>query len=347
MIPVSVITGFLGSGKTTLLRHLLRDPAMGRTAVIMNEFGEVGLDHELIEASDEQFVQLTTGCLCCKVRSDLVLTLGDLAARRAAGTVPPFERVVVETTGLADPAPILQALMTDRDLADVYTLGTVVTTADAVNGLSTLERHEQSTRQAAVADRIVVTKTDLPEASPAELGARLRALNPGALLLEAVQGALAADALFDVGLDRARASGRAVDAWLATGHAETPRRHLPAAMAQRHEHDASIRSFCMVRDEPVSAVALALFLEALADNCGGALLRVKGIVHVAERPQGPAVIHGVQHVFHPPQWLEAWPSDDRRTRIVFIVQGIPQTWVQGLLDLLEAEVEDETARRRA
>ncbi len=199
MIPVSVITGFLGSGKTTLLARLLRDPAMARTAVIINEFGAVGLDHELIETSDESFVQLSNGCLCCNVRSDLVLTLGDLAARRAAGTVPQFERVVVETTGLADPAPILHALMTDRDLCEVYALDGVITTVDAVTGLATLERHAESLRQAAVADRIVITKTDVPEAQTAALRARLAKLNPGASLLEAASGAIAPSALFDCG----------------------------------------------------------------------------------------------------------------------------------------------------
>src|SRR5712672_1559755 len=169
MIPVSIITGFLGSGKTTLLARLLRDPAMSRTAVIINEFGAIALDHDLIETSDESFVRLSNGCLCCNVRSDLMRTLGDLAVRRAAGTVPRFERVVIETTGLADPAPILHALMTDRDLCEVYALDSVVATVDAVTGLATFEHHAESLRQAAFADRIVLTKTDLPDARTAAI----------------------------------------------------------------------------------------------------------------------------------------------------------------------------------
>ena len=338
MIPVCVITGFLGSGKTTLLRHLLRDPAMGRTAVIMNEFGEIGIDHDLIETSDESFIQLTTGCLCCKVRSDLVLTLADLAARRTAGALPAFDRVVIETSGLADPAPILHALMTDRDVVEVYALGNVVTIVDAVNGLATLDRHRQSLRQAAVADRIVVSKTDLPQAHTAELKARLAAFNPGVNMLTAVYGALGPDALFETGaFDPARLLQ--VRAWL---EAES---NAACVGATPHTHEDHIISFCVVREAPVRAVALALLLEALADNCGADLLRVKGLVHVAEQPDRPAVIHGVQHVFHPLIWLDRWPSDDRRTRIVFIVQDIPPSWVRGLLELLDAEVADETARQ--
>ncbi len=340
MIPVSVITGFLGSGKTTLLRHLLRHPAMGRTAVIMNEFGEIAIDHDLIETSDESFLQLTTGCLCCKVRSDLVLTLGDLAARRAAGTVRPFNRVVIETTGLADPAPILHALMTDRDLAEAYTLGNVVATADAVCGLETLDGHEQSVRQAAMADAIVITKTDLPQARTEALKARLAELNPGATMLTAVHGALGPDALFEAGGYDPAARLPRVQAWLA---AEST---AASQGATAHTHADDITSFCLVREAPVHAVALALFLEALADNCGADLLRVKGIVCVAEQPDKPAVIHGVQHVFHPPVWLDRWPSDDRRTRIVFIVHDISMSWVRGLLELLDAEVANETARQR-
>lgn len=339
-IPVSVITGFLGSGKTTLLGRLLRDPSMSRTAVIMNELGAIGLDHDLIETSDESFVRLSNGCLCCNVRSDLTLTLGDLAARRAAGTVPPFERVVVETTGLADPAPILHALMTDRDLCEVYVLDGVVATVDAVTGLATLDSHEESLRQVAVADRIVITKTDLAEAQSAAIAERLATINPGARMLTVVHGAITPSALFDAGLYDATGKCAEVRTWLADEAVASADGHAG------HHHRDDITSFCIVRDEPVGAVTLALFLSALAENCGADLLRMKGIVHVAEQPDSPAVIHGVQHVYHAPVWLERWPSDDRRTRMVFIGRHIRESWVRGLIDLLDAEVAEETARRR-
>ena len=339
MIPVAVLTGFLGSGKTTLLAHLLRDPAMARTAVIINEFGAIGLDHDLIETSDESFVQLSNGCLCCNVRSDLTLTLGDLAARRAAGSVPRFERVVIETTGLADPAPILHALMTDRGLCEVYALDGVVTTVDAVAGLATLERHAEALRQAAVADRIVLTKTDLPCAQTSEISARLARLNPGAPRLTVVNGAITPAALFDCGLYDAAGKHPDVNAWLAHEAATTAGGHAP------HRHQDEIRTFSIVRGAPMRGVTLALFLSALAENCGADLLRMKGIVRVTERPDHPAVIHGVQHVYHAPVWLARWPSADRRTRMVFIGLNIREAWVRNLIDLLDAEVEDETARR--
>ena len=215
MIPVSIITGFLGSGKTTLLAHLMRDPAMGRTAVIINEFGAIALDHDLIETSDESFVQLSNGCLCCNVRSDLTLTLADLAARRAQGTLPPFERVVIETSGLADPAPILHALMTSRDLIGVYALDGVITTVDALLGMATLDNHEESRRQVAVADRIVMTKTDLADAQTDAIRQRLAAVNPGAPVIAAVRGAIAPSVLFDCGFYDLAGKHPDVGAWLA------------------------------------------------------------------------------------------------------------------------------------
>ncbi|MDB5811777.1 MAG: ATP-binding protein [Betaproteobacteria bacterium] len=336
MIPVSVITGFLGSGKTTLLARLLRDPAMARTAVIINEFGAVGLDHELIETSDESFIELSNGCLCCNVRSDLVLTLRDLAARRAAGSVPRFERVVVETTGLADPAPILHALMTDRSLNEVYALDGVITTVDAVTGLTTLDHHGESLRQAAVADRLILTKTDVPEADTAALRTRLGQINPGAPMLEVVAGAVPPAALFDCGFYDPAGKHPDVQAWLA---------HEAHAAHEHSHHLDDITSFCIVRDQPLHAVTLSLLLSALAENCGADLLRMKGIVNVVEEPSCPAVIHGVQHVYHAPVWLPRWPSDDRRTRMVFIGRNLRQSWVESLIDFIDAEVADEIARR--
>jgi G3E family GTPase len=334
IIPVSVITGFLGSGKTTLLARLLRHPEMGRTAVVINEFGAIGLDHELVEASDESTVQLANGCLCCSARSDLVLTLGDLAARRAAGTVPPFERVVIETSGLADPAPILQSLMTDRGLCELYALDRVVTTVDAVVGLAAFAEHEQSLRQAAVADAIVLTKTDIPEARADALVERLATINPGAMLV-AARDAPAPSTLF--GAARRGSHRTDVQALLAKDAAAAPTGRASA-------HIEGITTFSIVRDEPMRAVTLALFLSALAEHCGADLLRMKGLVRIEEEPERPAVVHGVQHVYHAPSWLERWPSDDRRTRMTFIGKRIPESWVCDLLDLLDAEVADETAR---
>ena len=340
--PVAVITGFLGSGKTTLLRQLLRDPAMGRTAVIINEFGEIGIDHDLIESSDENFIELTTGCLCCKVRSDLVMTLRDMARRRADGALPPFERVLIETSGLADPAAILQALMIDPELAGIYVLGEVITTVDSLLGLETLDRHRQSARQVAAADRILLTKGDLAVPSAA-LDARLHRLNPCARRFTVAYGAIAASTLFD---NR-------------PGECIPITRYLPvhggfrasiagyAATSDAHVHDPRIGSWCLVRERPLHALTLPLFLEGLMEHCGDRLLRVKGIIGVLEQPGHPAVLHGVQHVVHPLQWLERWPSDDRRTRIVFIGEAIPTEWISTLLEVLDEDVCRAQARHEA
>jgi G3E family GTPase len=310
VIPISVITGFLGSGKTTLLSRLLRDPALARTAVIVNEFGEVGLDHLLLEASDEEVVLLEGGCLCCKVRGDLVRTAGDLLARRERGEAA-FDRIVVETTGLADPAPILQALMTDREIADRLRLDSVIATVDCAAGGATLDAHPQSVKQAALADRIVLTKSDLADSSA--LSERLRKLNPAAPQFTALHGAVDAGLLFN----------------------SEHQRSVPDAS---HAHADGVTTFCLRRSEPLHAVTLSLFLQTLAEHCGAKLLRLKGLVDVAETPGRPALIHGVQHVFHPPAFLDAWPDDDRSTRIVVICQGLDAGWLHDLLEALEDEV---------
>ncbi len=329
MIEAMVLTGFLGSGKTTLLSRLLRQPEFSRTAVIINEFGDIGLDHELVEASGDSIIALQTGCLCCKIRSDLATTIHDLLRRRDEGSVTAFDRVVIETSGLADPAPILQTLMTDATIADRIALGGVVTTVDAVNGAHTLDHEEISVKQVAVADRLVLTKTDLTDQGEPELLRRLEALNATAPLLPARHGEVDAQRLFDGRLYDPLTKSLDVQAWLGA-----PSPH------NEHAHRHDVDTFAIVRDEPIRAVTLTLFLETLAEHCGGDLLRLKGIVNILESPDQPAVIHGVQHVLHPPSWLPRWPSADRRSRIVFITRRIPRGWVEALLAALDAEVTD-------
>ena len=331
MIPVSILTGFLGSGKTTMLGHLLRRAEFSRTAVIINEFGEIGLDHELLEASEDSVIALATGCLCCKVRSDLTQTLEDLLQRLDEGTAS-FDRIVIETSGLADPAPILQTLMTDIGLIDRLALGGVVTTVDAVAGADTLEREWVSQKQVAVADRIVLTKLDLAQAMEASLRRRLAALNTGAPVLRADHGRIDPRALLGTD-DHDRQIAPEAYAWGAQ-----------ATEKQLHDRHGAVKTYAVVRAEPIQAVALTLFLETLAEHCGPDLLRLKGIVNLVESPDRPAVIHGVQHVLHAPIWLDRWPSADRRSRIVFIVRHIPQGWIEALLDAIDAEVADVTSR---
>ena len=265
------------------------------------------------------------------MRSDLVLTLSDLAARRRTGELPRFERVVIETSGLADPAPILHALMTDRSLAEAYALDGVIATLDCVTGLSSLDRHPESVRQAAAADTIVLTKTDLPQADAAALETRMRRMNAEARIVTAVRGEIAPALLF--------ASSRAYPSSPGgEGNHSTPDNVA-------HHHTPGITTFCLVRDRPIHAATLALLVSALAENCGEDLLRMKGIVGVLENPEQPAVIHGVQHVYHAPEWLRRWPSADERTRMVFIGSRIRPAWLEALLDLLEDEVAQASAAR--
>ena len=317
-LPLTVLTGFLGSGKTTILKHALADPAFAGTAVIVNEFGAVGLDHDLLEAAEEDLVALSTGCLCCAVRGDLALTIGNLLARRTAGEIA-FERLVIETSGLADPAPIVQGLALDSDLRGKIQLARIVATVDAVTGAETLANHPEARKQAAFADVLVLTKSDLVATEPAVQAARR--FNASAPTVTTNRGRLAPEHLLP-------------PATPARVLADT----LELAEYAEAEHTEGIATVTLVRPEPVPAIALTLFLEALAEACGPDLLRVKGLVQIAEAPDTPAVVHGVQHVFHALDWLEAWPTDDRNTRLVFIGRRLMPGWPRLLLQQIEREV---------
>ena len=328
-LPVSLITGFLGSGKTTLLKHLLRDPAMNRAAVIINEFGEVGIDHELVASSSESMTLLSNGCLCCSVRTDLQETMRELFIKRRAGEVIDFDRVFVETTGLADPVPVLHTLQTDGMLGAQYRLDCVVTLVDAVNGERNLDDAPEAAKQAAVADRIVITKSDIaPPASVASLESRLAKMNPYAARTIAVNGEVDVAFLRDVGPRSTRAAAD-IDRWLSPSGEPRAEGAYLGERVKGGAHDASIRSFCLWFDRPFTWDSFSAAVQVLTSLRGSDLLRVKGLVHV-EGERGPVVVQGAQHVFHPPVTLEAWASDDRRSRIVFITRNLERESVESL-----------------
>jgi G3E family GTPase len=356
--PITILTGFLGSGKTTLLNRALRDPAMANTAVVINEFGEIGLDHALAAQSDDTIMVLENGCLCCTVFGDLVTTLNNLYHAREAGEIPRFDHVVIETSGLADPSPLIQAFLSDPVLAGLYRIGVVVATVDAVNGPATLDNHVESVRQVALADYILITKLDLVDPArvaetEAALTARLRRLNPAATISRIDDPAFDIRLLGAEGLDPANAKADA-RAWLNAAAYEQADAHHHAHDGHDHSHDhdhhhlhdRDIASFCFTRDKPIAREALRLLLDALQQNLGPNLLRVKGIVNVAEEPERPAVIQGAQHLLHNLSWLERWPDADRRSKIVFITQGFDRAEVEDMIALLD-RVATRTAAARA
>ncbi|NBN65556.1 CobW family GTP-binding protein [Pannonibacter tanglangensis] len=399
-IPLSIVTGFLGAGKTTLLNRILKDPLMADTAVIINEFGDIGLDHLLVDRADDGVLELSSGCLCCTIRGDLINTLEDLLRRLDNGRMEKLARVVIETTGLADPAPILHTVMLHPYLMLRYRLDSVVTLVDAVNGMSTLDEHVESVRQAAVADRLVLTKTDLlagaeGQAALAALQARLRSLNPGAPQLLASQGEADAARLFNAGLYDPASKIPDVARWLnaeayepkpAHGHAHGHDHHHDHGKGHGHahghhdhdhdhhghahhghhdhhhhghdhdhghhphdvnRHDDKIRAFTLAASRPVPAAALEMFIDLLRSAHGPKLLRVKGIIRIAEDPERPVVIHGVQHVFHPPVTLPAWPDADRRSRLVFITSDLPEGFVRRLFDAFTGALQPDTPDAQA
>ncbi len=336
-IPVSVITGFLGSGKTTLLKQLLPQPAMADTAVVINEFGEVGLDHLLVETSSDDTVLLSSGCLCCTIRGDLVDTLRSLFLRRRKGTIPAFKRVVIETTGLADPAPVLHTLMQDPLVSECYRLDGVITTVDAVNGMDQLDKQMESVKQAAVADRLLLTKSDLAPASTAEaLQDRLRKLNPAAPIRAVSNGRIDAAELLNAGLYNPETKSLDVRRWLkaeayAGHHHDHGHDHDHAHHGQNphdvNRHDGRIAAFALDWDRPLDWAVFVEWIEMLITGHGENLLRIKGILNVAGEDT-PIAIHGVQHLFHPPIALPAWPDADRHSRIVFITRDIARQTIE-------------------
>jgi G3E family GTPase len=310
--PVTLITGFLGSGKTTLLQRLLCDPALSDTAVLINEFGEIGLDHHLLERIDEKMVMLQSGCVCCTIRGELSTAMKDLHSRRERGLLPPFRRLVLESTGLADPLPILSTVRSDPVLRHHFRLSNVITTVDAVNGARQLDAQSESVKQVAVADRLVLTKTDLTTAEAAtRLAKRLRHINPGAPLWRAAEDNLDANALL---------SDEDHGAW----HPADSNDALPD---DHHRHANDIRTLALSIDEPVDWTRFGIWLTMLLYRHGDALLRVKGILNVADAAT-PVAIHAVQHLVHTPRHLEAWPDADRRSRLVFIARGLDPTAIE-------------------
>ena len=323
-----MLTGFLGSGKTTLLNRLLKHPALADAAVLINEFGEVGIDHQLVEAVDESTVLLSSGCLCCTIRDDLKQAIMEVHDKRARGIVPPYRRMIVETTGLADPAPILATLMNDVSLRHHYRLGTIVTTVDAVNGLDQLDRQEESLKQAVVADRVVLTKTDIAEAETVEtLRQRLVRINPSAEILVGKHGAVDVERMLRADVYDPAAKGQEVMRWI-EAEAEAP--HVRGHSHDVNRHDTSIHSFCLVHDEPVDWTVFGIWLTMLLHTHGENILRVKGLLNV-DGVDTPVVINGVQHIIHPPMHLNAWPDESRQSRVVFIVRGLERTLIEDSL----------------
>ncbi len=332
LIPVTVLTGFLGAGKTTLLNRLLKQPDMAGSAVLINEFGEIGLDHLLVEKLDEDTVLLNAGCLCCTIRGDLQRALRDLALKAEAGHE--IRRVLIETTGLADPAPILQTLMSDPVALQSFRLDGVVTVVDAVVGAATLDSQIEAVKQAAVADRLIISKTDIVQADHVKaLEARLRALNPGAPIRHVVAGDVAPDFLFGSGGFDPASKIADVAAWLAAeaAHHHHHHHHDP------NRHDARIQAFGLTFTEPLPWEGLASWLEMLAITRGASVLRLKAILNLQGEDR-PVVLHGVQHVFHPPERLQEWPAGhDRCSRLVFILRDLDRAVVEeGLAAFLQA-----------
>jgi G3E family GTPase len=361
-IPVTLVTGFLGSGKTTLINAALRAPELAKTLVVVNEFGEVGLDHQLFASSSDSVVVLENGCLCCTVRSDLIGTLNSLYHARQAGEIPAFDNVVIETSGLAEPGPVLQAFLSEPTLDGLYRVASVLTLVDAANWAGTSEAHEESVRQVALADQIRITKLDLVtgdrQNSSSRIRMDLRRINPSAEIAEADWSPPAvARLLTSPGFDAVdpEADPRPwlnVQAYENAAHDhdscdDDHDHHDHPGHAHSHDFEGrGIENFVLTRESPLTREEAQFLLDGIAQNLGAGLLRVKGLVNIAEEPGRPAVIQGAQHLLHTMTWLDRWPDADQRTRVVFITKGIPRDDLNDIIDLLD-RVSSRTFKARA
>ena len=335
LTPVNILTGFLGSSKTTLLQRLLTSPQLAEVAVLVNELGEIGLDHHLLQNVAESTLLLENGCVCCAIRGDLQQALRDLLSKRMRGDIAHFRRVVIETSGLADPVPIAYTLLREPVIRHHYRLSTILTTVDALNGRGQLETFAEASKQAAVADRLILTKTDLADADSVHaLAAHLRRLNPSALLLESAQVDVDSDRLLIDDIYDADSRPREIARWLA---ADDPGSGDQAVQAPAHNHTHDIQSFGLTFEQPLDWSAFGIWSTMLLHRHGGDVLRIKALLNVAG-VSTPVLINGVQHLVHPPSHLDAWPGADRRSRLVFVVRGLSRPQIERSLAAFTALV---------
>ncbi len=320
-IPLTLITGFLGSGKTTLLNRMLRDPLLAESAVIINEFGEISVDHFLVEKTTEGIIELANGCLCCDLRSDLIDTLTDLIDRVHRENIKQLNRIIIETTGIADPVPIVQSLLSHPTLIQAVSIDAILATFDTLSTLSILEHYPEIRKQLVLADKIVLTKTDLT-ASKVLLNTlinTLKMINPTAQIIDVHSDHCCPSILINKTLWDEKGENTQLKQWL------TPALH-------DHAHHLTIRAFSLDCEEPIDYATIETFLDLLNNLYGAKLLRIKAIIALRDDPQRPLVLHGIQTFFHPPIRLPAWPKGITQTRFVIIADGVEKEAIQKLLN---------------
>ena len=334
-ISITVLTGFLGSGKTTLLSEFVKNENVNDVAFIINEFGEVGLDHNLIESSDETVLELQNGCICCTIQEDLKSTLLNLLTKMQKGLIKKFNKVIIETTGLADPVPIIHTLMTSIDLVRAYKFDGIITIVDVINGDKTFNNHLESIKQVAFANKVILSKVDLGDAKKIEnIIKRIGKINPKAAVIESKKGLLPIKEFYGLNDYQPNTESWDVRQWLSEEKNKVKHSHDHNHHHDINRHDNDIKSFSLVTNKPVSMTSLNFFLELLSNQMGEKMLRIKGIINV-EGEDRPAIIHGVQHIFHPLEWLEKWPDNDVSTRLVFITNKIEKSIVEQFFKIIE------------